>query len=226
MTSQSLLYQWVSADSLLIKLGAPDSPLASVHAGTLVEALIDAAPNWLADASSGFGKALVVIRPGTEQALVERAIQQVLADLAVSNGVETAPIVVPVCYHRSVAPDLDAVAERCGLDPDEVIERHCSTVLSVLAIGFAPGFGYLGAIDERLRLPRRATPRTRVARGSVAIAEAQSVIYPIETPGGWHLIGQSPVQLIHYRPHPDTLFAVGRTVCFEPISLAQLQVLR
>ena len=91
--------------------------------------------------------------------------------------------------------DLAEVAQACGLGVAEVIALHSAVEYRVGAIGFAPGFAYLGELDSRLQLPRRATPRTRVPAGSLAIAERQTAVYPQASPGGWHLLGRCPLSL-------------------------------
>jgi KipI family sensor histidine kinase inhibitor len=126
---------------------------------------------------------------------------------------------VPVCYAPELAPDLADVAARCGLDVDDVIRRHCDSPHRVLMLGFVPGHPYIGGLDPALALPRRATPRTKVIAGSVAIANAQTVVYPFTTPGGWNIIGRTPLRVFDALREPPTLFAPGDRVRFVPIDL-------
>lgn len=112
--------------------------------------------------------------------------------------------------------DLDAVAKRTGLSRADVIEIHAAGQYSVLAVGFVPGFAYLGELDGRLRLPRRDTPRTRVPAGSVAIAGGQTAVYPLTTPGGWHIIGRTEARMFDPTRSPPSLLAVGDRVRFVP----------
>jgi inhibitor of KinA len=131
---------------------------------------------------------------------------------------ERAPVEIPVCYERPFAPDLEEVAERTGLSTDDVIARHAGTLHRVLMIGFAPGFPYLGGLDPRLAaVTRRSTPRARLEAGSVAIANGQSVIYPFATPGGWNLIGRTPLRLFDPLRATPSLLAAGDRVKFIPI---------
>ena len=123
-------------------------------------------------------------------------------------------IEIPVIYD---GPDLIEVAERTGLSVGEVIERHSARTYRAYMSGFAPGFTYLGDLDEALVLPRRSVPRTRVARGSVAIAGAQTAVYPLETPGGWHLIGTSTEVMFDARRDPPALLRAGDAVRFVRI---------
>jgi inhibitor of KinA len=130
---------------------------------------------------------------------------------------------IPACYDASIAPDLDYVASECRLTPSQVIELHSETIYHVYMIGFMPGFAYLGDIPAELVLPRRLSPRQRVPSGSLAIATTMTCIYPDESPGGWHLIGKSPVELLKRWPTPVTLLAPGDQVMFAPISLHEYQ---
>ncbi len=118
---------------------------------------------------------------------------------------------IPVRYD---GPDLDLVARDSGLTVAEVIARHIAPTYRVSLLGFVPGFAYLGPLDPSLVLPRRTTPRVRVPAGSVAIAGAQTGVYPAETPGGWHLIGRTTVRMFDPSRTPPALLAVGDRVHF------------
>jgi inhibitor of KinA len=126
--------------------------------------------------------------------------------------------VVPVCYGGEFGPDLEFVAKHNGLTEQEVIQIHSSGEYLVYMIGFAPGFPYLGGMSEKIAAPRRTSPRLKIPIGTVGIAGLQTGVYPIETPGGWQLIGRSPEQL--FRPHanPPSLLQAGNLVRFQPIS--------
>jgi len=124
---------------------------------------------------------------------------------------------IPACYAQSHAPDLDDVAERTGLDRDEVVRLHSGTRFQIYMIGFVPGFPYMGDLPQTLVLPRRTDPRVRVPRGSIAIATGMTSIYPIESPGGWHLIGATPIRLFDLHWPRPALLGPGDLVEFEPI---------
>ncbi|ALK10022.1 5-oxoprolinase subunit PxpB [Blastochloris viridis] len=125
---------------------------------------------------------------------------------------------LPVCYAAECAPDLAEVAKSSRLSESEVVRRHTGATYHVYMLGFLPGFAYLGDLDPALRLPRRATPRTRLPTGSVAIAQAMTAIYPVESPGGWHLIGHTPVKMFDIAADPPALLAPGDAVRFTAIS--------
>jgi KipI family sensor histidine kinase inhibitor len=133
---------------------------------------------------------------------------------------------VPVCYESDFAPDLESVARQTKLAPEEVVALHSGTRYHVYMIGFVPGFPYMGDLAEALVLPRRADPRIRVPPGSVAIATAMTAIYPLESPGGWHLIGTTPIRIFDTAASPPALFAPGDAVEFEPVDSATFARIR
>lgn len=136
------------------------------------------------------------------------------------DGEEEAPrtVEIPVCYGGEFGPDLTDVAAMSGLSPEAVVALHAGTLYRVYLIGFAPGFPYLGTVPESIRAPRRATPRAAVPAGSVGIAGAQTGIYPFETPGGWQIIGRTPLKLFSPDRDPPSLLRVGDRVRFRPIT--------
>jgi len=129
---------------------------------------------------------------------------------------------IAVCYEDASAPDLAAVAQFTGLTPDEVVARHSAATYHVYTLGFLPGFPYLGDLDPRLRLPRCATPRVAVPAGSVAIAGAMTAVYPLESPGGWHIIGRTAARLFSPAQSPPARLAPGDTVRFFAVSRSEL----
>jgi KipI family sensor histidine kinase inhibitor len=124
---------------------------------------------------------------------------------------------IPVAYGGDGGPDLKDIAERAGLEEDEIVKLHSGLLYHVYMLGFLPGFAYLGDLEERLQFPRRSTPRPRVRAGSVAIASDMTAIYPLESPGGWHLIGYTPVILWDMAREEKPLFRPGDRVRFKPI---------
>lgn len=127
-------------------------------------------------------------------------------------------VVIPVYYGKEVGPDIEDVASHCKLSIDEVIKRHHETTYRAYAIGFTPGFAFLGNTPDELHVPRKTTPRLKVPIGSVALAENQTAVYPSVTPGGWQIIGRTPVNLIDWGSKNLALIAMGDSVRFEPIS--------
>jgi inhibitor of KinA len=133
---------------------------------------------------------------------------------------------VPACYEGEFGPDLAEVARLTGLTPGEVVALHSGTRFHVYMLGFLPGFPYMGDLPEQLALPRRADPRLRVPAGSISIATSLTAIYPCESPGGWHLIGATPILLFDPERARPALFAPGDAVVFDPIDAASFASIR
>lgn len=151
--------------------------------------------------------------------LVADCLKEGLAEVeAVQRIVE-----VPVCYAPEFAPDIAEVAEKTGLPVEEVARRHAAGDYRVLMIGFAPGHAYIGGLDPKLAVPRRATPRALVAPGAVAIANDQTVVYPYAISGGWSVIGRTPLAIFDARREPPSLFAPADRVRFRAISADEFQ---
>jgi KipI family sensor histidine kinase inhibitor len=128
-----------------------------------------------------------------------------------------APVRIPVCYGGELGPDLGAVADFSQLDEAGVVAVHTARTYRVFMLGFVPGFAYLGTVDDRIAMPRRATPRVRVPVGSVGIAGVQTGIYPMETPGGWQLVGRTPIKPFDPDRAEPFLLAAGDAVQFYAI---------
>ena len=133
---------------------------------------------------------------------------------------------IPVCYDPSHAPDIEEVANSVGLSAAEVAALHAGTQYHVYMIGFVPGYPYMGDLPAKLRLPRRLDPRTRVPPGSLAIATGMTAVYPYESPGGWHLIGTSPVRFFDPDSADGALLGPGDAVKFRPVTEREFSRIR
>lgn len=168
----------------------------------------------------GFASLLVELRP------LDADVDAVRTELERRLAVLAPPVVagrlhaIPVVYGGEMGPDLADVAALTGLSVAEVVARHAAADMRVLFDGFAPGFAYIGELPSELRVPRLETPRTRTPAGSVAIAGAMSGIYPAALPGGWRVIGRTPVVLFDPRRDPPAYLLPGDRVRFEPIDAA------
>lgn len=149
---------------------------------------------------------------------VATIIADILERLDESITPEPRIIEIPVCYGGEFGVDLDYVASINGLTADEVINMHALGNYLVYMVGFAPGFPYLGGMSKRIAAPRRQTPRLAIPAGTVGIAGEQTGVYPIETPGGWNLIGRTPRALFLPKQRPPTLIEAGNIVHFYPIA--------
>ncbi len=130
-------------------------------------------------------------------------------------------IEIPIYYGDEVALDLSYLAERASITKQDVIDIHSSRVYNVYAMGFAPGFAYLGNVDDRIACPRKETPRKEIAKGSLGIADQQTGIYPTASPGGWQILGRTPIQLIDYSSEQLTPFSTGDKVKFNPMTRSE-----
>ncbi|MGD0979588.1 MAG: 5-oxoprolinase subunit PxpB [Candidatus Bathyarchaeia archaeon] len=135
-------------------------------------------------------------------------------------------ITVPVVYGGEYGPDLDQVARYHGLNEEQVVKLHSGKEFRVYMIGFVAGFPYLGAVPDEIATPRLETPRLKVPAGSVGIAEKQTGIYPCEAPGGWQIIGRTPLELFDSLRQPPALLEPGDIVKFEPISEEEFKTIR
>jgi len=184
--------------------------LRRVVAAHPLEGLVETIPS--------FGALVVSYDPlRTSRALLQAHV------VALLEGLEAAPAggrlwEIPVCYAAGFAPDLAEVAQRCRLSEAEIVSRHSNTRFFIYMLGFMPGLAYMGGLEPALQLPRRSEPRLKVPAGSVAIAEAMTTIYPWESPGGWHLIGRTPIRLFDQARADPILYGAGDEVGFRAIS--------
>jgi inhibitor of KinA len=149
-------------------------------------------------------------------------LRQLAAELNKEHPIQHRVVEIPVCYGGEFGPDLNFVADYNEVPPSEVIRLHSSNEYLVHMIGFAPGFPYISGIPSKITAPRKETPRQKIPAGSVGIAGEQTGVYPIETPGGWQIIGRTPAKL--FRPNNDqhpTLLKAGDTIKFSPINLQE-----
>ena len=206
-------------NSLIVYFG--DQPSAAISAeitaiasdlkATLGELLIDTVPSYAS---------LLLIYDGlhTDHFAIRRAVRISLERWAHKMPESPSQLLkLPVYYSAESGPDLEALAAHAKLPPRQVIALHQQTEYRVYAIGFAPGFAYLGEVDERIAAPRKATPRLRVPAGAVAIANRQTAVYPSTSPGGWNLIGRCPIPMFDPLATPCMPIQVGDRVRFTAI---------
>lgn len=150
--------------------------------------------------------------------VVKTILENIISKLDFSLGDEEHIVEIPVCYGGEFGQDIEEVAKINNITVDEVIKIHSEAKYLVYMIGFAPGFPYLGGMSEKIAAPRRESPRTAIPAGSVGIAGMQTGVYPIETPGGWQLIGRTPLKLFDLKRNSKSLLKAGDIVKFYPIS--------
>ena len=191
----------------------------NARAIALAEAVQTAAIAGVRDVVPTFRSVTIYFDPlrANYDALIDRIERELGRPSAPSVDARPA-IRIPVCYGGDLGPDLGAVAEFARLSEAEVVRIHTSATYRVFTLGFVAGFAYMGSVDPRIAMPRRATPRVRVPLGSVGIAGVQTGIYPAETPGGWQLIGRTPIK--PFDPHRDEPFLMraGDSIQFHAIT--------
>jgi inhibitor of KinA len=162
----------------------------------------------------------------TASKYIQDILQRFLNTITNTNVSTTREIEIPVCYHPSLGIDIEEISDQKNISSEELIHLHSNRTYRVYLIGFLPGFPYLGSINEKLLMPRKKTPRTNVLSGSVGIAGLQTGIYPCDSPGGWNIIGQTPLKLFNpYNSNPCLLYP-GDHVRFVPISLKEFNQLK
>ena len=150
-------------------------------------------------------------------------IRALIAPAGVRVSGKKQRVEIPVCYDEEFALDLDRVANHTSLTPDAIIALHSSAEYTVACIGFMPGFPFLSGLPQQLRVPRLESPRTKVPAGSVAIANVQAGVYPLESPGGWNVLGRTPLRLFRVNESPPTLLRPGDFVQFRRITRDQFE---
>ena len=205
-------------NALIVYLGHETSPDVSARVQAASAAIESALGDDLVDMVPSYASILVVYDlRRTDHLAVRRQIHAVLESLAVESSGEGRLVELPVYYDPEAGPDLESLAQQKALEVEDVISIHQATEYRVYAIGFAPGFAYLGEVDERIAAPRLSTPRQRVPRGAVAIADRQTAVYPAPSPGGWNLIGLCPVRMFDPAAEPIMPVNVGDRVRFRAV---------
>ena len=204
--------------ALLVELGATIEPALNARVHVLADRLdqgVDGLPG-LGRCVPAYASLLVPFEPGSVDVsdLVERLGE--LATRAEGEAVSGSLVEIAVMYGYDDGPDLEEVARLTGISADAVIDQHVAAEYRVYKLGFAPGFAYLGPLPETLRVPRRAEPRVRVPAGSVAVAGAQTAVYPQQTAGGWHLIGRTEERLWDPSADEPARLRPGDRVRFVP----------
>jgi inhibitor of KinA len=210
--------------ALVVEVDARIDPDLNAWCVALARSLREALGSAVRDLVVGYCSVTTYYDPLTIDAVwIEERIRGVAANLIVEESNDGAVIDVPVCYGGEMGPDLADVAAFAGCSEETVIDLHLGRDYRVYVLGFVPGFAYMATVDSRIAIPRRATPRTRVPKGSVAIAAGQTGIYPAETPGGWNIIGRTPIE--PYNPHREqpVLFRPGDRVRFQRIDRSSFE---
>lgn len=224
------VFEPMGEHALLVRLGTRIDASVNDRVHALCRGLREAGLAQIEDLVPAYASVLVRLAPSTPASGVERiteCVRELLERMpVVAQAPDSALHRIPVCYGGTCGPDMAQVEAVTGLSRERVVELHAAVEYRVAMIGFAPGFAYLLGLDERLHVPRREHPRTRVPRGSVAIGGAQTGIYPGELPGGWQLIGRTHEVLFERAdPRAPCRLVPGDRVRFEPVDEATLREL-
>ena len=228
MSEQAITVEIVSENSLLIRCGTTIDVRLPLFIADLTRHLQDKLGRLISELVPAYTSLLVI----TDEQQVnifsfqEKVEQAILAwksqnpEKNITSSIANSSLVkIPVYYGEEVAPELEHIANNTALDTDEVIQLHHQPIYVVFTLGFAPGFAYMGKVDVRIAEPRLATPREKVVKGSVGIADLQTGIYPQNSPGGWNIIGRTPKKMWHIDSNCNLLcpLKAGDKVKFFPI---------
>lgn len=230
--TQSLLIEDQGDRTLIVRLGDRIDPEIGMRCLSVAETLRLAGLSGVTDIVPSYTAVAVQYGPtGLDDsptfASLSAAIRELVGQIPANKVLASREVEIPVCYGGAHGPDLEEVARQCRLTPQEVIDLHTAPGGMVYMLGFAPGHPYIGLLDERLSVPRRDVPRTAVAPGSVATANRQTAIYPNVLPGGWSILGATPLKLFEVERAPSpALLQPGDRVRFVSITEAEFDRLR
>jgi inhibitor of KinA len=207
--------------ALIVELEARIDPGINARAVALAETVASKNLAGIRDVVPTYCSVAIYFDPlHTDYDQLIALLEREAAETAASACTDREPVRIPVCYGGDLGPDLPDVALFAHLSEGEVIATHSSSGYRVFMLGFVAGFAYLGTVDERIAMPRHATPRRRVPIGSVGIAGRQTGVYPAETPGGWRIIGRTPIKPFDPTRAEPFLMKAGDMVRFDPIDRA------
>lgn len=205
--------------SIVMEFGQDISPQINARIRSMLRSLEKAQKKYLREVIPTYRSLLILYDP---LQISYSKLRDELQEMALLIDNEKSPeiriVEVPVAYGGEYGPDLDDVAEYSKCSPEEVISIHTSRDYLIYMLGFTPGFAYMGGMDERIATPRLSQPRTKIPAGSAGIAGSQTGIYPIDSPGGWRLIGRTPLKLYNPLADPPVLLKAGDYVRFIQIS--------
>ena len=205
-------------DAFIVYFADQASPEVSSQIQAAVSNIQSQMSEFIVDLVPSYASLLVIYDlDKTDPFEVRNRLRQAVSSLDGDNINSGKLVTLPVYYSEESGPDLSVIAERANISIDEVIDIHLQLEYRVYAIGFAPGFAYLGEVDERIAAPRLSTPRQKVPRGAVAIADRQTAVYPAQSPGGWNLIGLCPTRMFNPEHQPSMPVQVGDRVSFRSI---------
>ena len=212
-------FRAASDQAILVYLGEEIGQAAHERVVKLLRVLQQEPPRWIRNVQPAYCSLLVNFDLSlADHAEVEETIRSYEQRAEKQRAPKTRTIEIPVCYGGEFGTDLEEVAAAHGLKPEKVIELHSSETYRAYFLGFAPGFAYLGDVPAAIATPRLSSPRKKVPAGSIGIAGRQTAVYPMTTPGGWRVLGRTPLRVFRADRKPMGLITIGDRVRFRPIS--------
>lgn len=210
--------------SILIQFGNSIDPDINAKIAATVSLMKEQQIEGVVDMIPAFCSLLINYDPRVVSYDEMRARLERILSIEIAMGARRKKVYeIPVCYGGEYGPDLETIAEHAGLSKQEVIDIHSSTDYLIYMLGFLPGFTYLGGLDERIHTPRLSNPRIKIAAGSVGIGGSQTGIYPMDSPGGWQLMGMTPVKTYDPKREVPILVEAGDYIRFVPVDEAEYQ---
>ncbi len=204
---------------LLAEYGEGVDPTVNTKVRTMARSMKENRPKGVVEIIPTYRSLLIVYDPGmTNPYILENFMSELEERLQGESVPPSNVIEIPVCYGKSYGPDIEIVARTNKVTIDDVIKIHSESEYLIYMVGFTPGFPFLGGLSEKLFTPRLETPRLKVPKGSVGIANNQTGVYPIESPGGWQLIGKTPLNLFDPNRSNPLLYQAGDKIKFKPIT--------
>ncbi len=212
-------YRIAGDRGLMVEYGDCIDPAVNRKVRSMAAIIEQISPEGLLEVVPSYRSLLLVYNPArtslTDLQTQLTVLEQRLDEAAIP---ESRVVAIPVCYGGECGPDIEVVAQHNGLTVEQVIQIHSEPEYLIYMVGFTPGFPFLGGLPETLHTPRLDTPRTLVPEGSVGIANAQTGVYPIASPGGWQLIGRTPLKLFAPEREPPIRYRAGDRIQFNPIT--------
>ena len=210
--------EFAGQNALIVYFADKTGPEVSARISDAVVQITASMGDLLVDLVPSYASLLIIFNiDRTDHFAIREKLLPILNSSETTNSLEGRLVKLPVYYSEESGPDLHIIAEQGNLSIQDVIDIHLSQEYRVYAIGFAPGFAYLGEVDERIAAPRLSTPRQKVPRGAVAIADRQTAVYPAPSPGGWNLIGLCPTRMFDPTKEPSMPVTTGDRIQFESI---------
>jgi inhibitor of KinA len=216
--------------ALTIQLGTSIDEAISERCLSLAQHINDAAITGIKDIIPSYNTVSVIYdavylhssnNTASPSALLKRQLTQCINTCNWQHSHITRPVTVPVCFDLSLAPDLELLAQSANINVDEFIQKFTASPYRVFMLGFLPGFAYMGKVSDDLAAPRKQTPHLNIPAGSVGIAGNQTGIYPMNSPGGWNIIGRTPIKMFDLSTSDPCFLKAGDKVTFQPITIQE-----